>query len=102
MLAMLIYTVFWVLLMAVIYRMPSSGMVLKQTEAISDLLFDEEFPGTQYKKNFHEIMTEEELWQVNTAVHWPFTGLCMQAQQAGAPAGMHRDLHRVWLAQPKR
>ena len=77
MLAMLIYTVFWVLLMAVIYRMPSSGMVLKQTEAISDLLFDEEFPGTQYKKNFHEIMTEEELWQVNTAVHWPFTGLSM-------------------------
>ena len=40
----------------------SAGMQLKQTEAIADLLFDEEFPGAQYKKNFHEIMTEEELW----------------------------------------
>lgn len=36
-------------------------MVLKQTEALDDLLFDEEFPHAQYKKNFHEIMTVEEL-----------------------------------------
>ncbi len=30
--------------------------------ALMDLLLDEEFPGTQYKKNFFEIMTQQEVW----------------------------------------
>lgn len=28
----------------------------------ADLIFDEEFPGAQYKKNFYEMMTVDEFW----------------------------------------
>lgn len=35
---------------------------LSQGEAIDDLLFDEEFSDANYKKNWHEIMTQEELF----------------------------------------
>ena len=57
-----VYSVFWALMMTVIYQMPSSTMVLKQMEAIQDLLFDEEFADANYKKNFYEIMVMEEMW----------------------------------------
>jgi hypothetical protein len=44
---------------------PDTTMLLKQREAIADLLLDEEFsvPGLTFKKSYADIMTREELWQ---------------------------------------
>jgi hypothetical protein len=59
-----------VLLMMTFFDGPTSSWALAQGEAIDDLLFDEEFSNAVYKKNWHEIMTHEELF---TWIEGPLT-----------------------------
>jgi hypothetical protein len=61
--AALSYVVYWLLLMLQLGKMPNSGGLMKHQEAVVDLVLDEEFPDVSFKKNFHDIMTEDELWQ---------------------------------------
>ena len=66
----MLYAVYWVLLMMTFFDGPNSSWSLSQSEAIDDLLFDEEFSDANYKKNWHEIMTQEELF---TWIEGPLT-----------------------------
>ena len=65
-----LYVAYWMLLMMTFFDGPSSSWSLAQSEAIDDLLFDEEFESANYKKNWHEVMTEEELY---TWIEGPLT-----------------------------
>ena len=52
----LLYLIFWSLLLTQIsMSFPSASAQLKQTEAIRDLLLDEEFPNVPFKKNFYDV-----------------------------------------------
>ena len=57
-----VFAVYWVLLMMTFFDGPTSSWGLAQSEAISDLLFDEEFSDSNYKKNWFEVMTQGELF----------------------------------------
>ena len=61
--AALSYIVYWILLMMQMGKMPNSAGLMKHQEAIEDLVLDEEFPDVSFKKNFHDVMTEQEMWQ---------------------------------------
>lgn len=61
--AALSYVIYWLLLMLQLGKMPNSVGLMKHQEAIEDLVLDEEFPDVSFKKNFHDVMTEQEMWQ---------------------------------------
>lgn len=42
---------------------PWAALRATQDSAVMDLFLDEEFEGASYKKNFHDIMTQDEFWQ---------------------------------------
>ena len=57
------YVPYFVLLLFVHSSSPSPSDLLKQNQALEDILFDEEFGDvSNHKKTFHDIMTREELW----------------------------------------
>jgi hypothetical protein len=61
--SLFLHICYWLLLMMQIGKAPNVVGLLKHQDAIYDLLLDEEFPDVSFKKNYGDVMTEEEMWQ---------------------------------------
>ena len=60
---LILHLIYWILLMTQLGKAPNRVGLLKHQDAIWDLMLDEEFPDVSFKKNFADVMTEQEMWQ---------------------------------------
>jgi len=59
----ILFFFFLLLFGVVVFLLYDVHEAFASNQAIEDLLLKEELPGTVYKKDFSEIMTQTEMWQ---------------------------------------
>ena len=57
------WSLFVFLTFTILQMVRDTEVVFQQESALEDLFMDEEFKGSSFKKNFHDIMTVEELYE---------------------------------------
>lgn len=60
---LVIFATFFLLFLGIVYEAYDVHTSFEQDDTLIELFLDEEFPGAQFKKNFHEINTLDDIWE---------------------------------------